>query len=223
MAKQTEIGYEASQEWADFQTGGTRIDAADLNHIEQGVTDACDAVDDLRTKRLPTYLVAQDGGTATQDLYLEPILGPCLILDLAERATYYDNGEDGDSHERTLLTSGADIDELRDSLSQRTVGEWTVFDFPNGLTIALRYTTETVKAEFPWGAIYYSGFTIAFPPGVFSQVLATDVSVHYKEGVWWVSPCQIESSKMDYYICNAKKQVDGVDVPMSFMLVGKTA
>ena len=118
MAKQTEIGYEASQEWADFQMGGTRIDAADLNHIEQGVTDACDAVDGLRTKRLPTYLVAQDGDTATQDLYQEPILGPCLILDLAERATYYENGEDGDSHERTLLTSGADIDDLRDSLSQ---------------------------------------------------------------------------------------------------------
>lgn len=118
MAKQTEIGYEASQEWQDFQTGGTRIDAADLNHIEQGVTDACDAVDDLRTKRLPTYLVAQDGDTATQDLYQEPILGPCLILDLAERATYYDNGEDGEPHERVLITSGAQIDADRKYISQ---------------------------------------------------------------------------------------------------------
>ena len=119
MAKQTEIGYEASKEWQDYQTGGTRIDAADLNHIEQGVTDACDAVDDLRTKRLPTYLVAQDGDTATQDLYQEPILGPCLILDLAERATYYDNGEDGEPHERALITSGAQIDADREYISQK--------------------------------------------------------------------------------------------------------
>lgn len=117
MAKQTEIAYEPTKEWADFQTGGTRIDAADLNNMEQGISDACAAVDQLRTKRLPTYLVAQDGDTATQDLYLETILGPCLILDLAERATYYDNGEDGEGHERTLITSGADIDALRDSLS----------------------------------------------------------------------------------------------------------
>ena len=127
MAKQTEIGYEASQEWADFQMGGTRIDAADLNHIEQGVTDACDAVDGLRTKRLPTYLVAQDGDTATQDLYQEPILGPCLILDLAERATYYDNGEDGDSHERVLITSGAQIDADRKYISHVQSGN-VLFD-----------------------------------------------------------------------------------------------
>lgn len=120
MAKQTEIAYEPTKEWQDFQTGGTRIDAADLNNMEGGIADACAAVDELRTKRLPTYLVAQDGDTATQDLYLETILGPCLILDLAERATYYDNGEDGEGHERTLITSGADINALRDSLS-RTV------------------------------------------------------------------------------------------------------
>ena len=118
MAKQEAIGYEVSKEWKDYQTGGTRIDAADLNHIETGVGDACGAVDELRTKRLPTYLVAQDGDTATQDIYQEPILGPCLILDLAERATYYDNGEDGEPHERVLITSGADIDALRDSISQ---------------------------------------------------------------------------------------------------------
>ena len=122
MAKQTEIGYEVSKEWQDYQTGGTRIDAADLNHIEQGVTDACDAVDDMRTKRLPTYLVAQDGDTATQDLYREPILGPCLILDLAERATYYDNGEDGELHERVLITSGSQIDADREYISQ-SIGE----------------------------------------------------------------------------------------------------
>lgn len=118
MAKQEAIGYEVSKEWQDFQTGGTRIDAADLNHIEGGVSEACNAIDELRTKRLVTYMVLQDGETATQDAYGEAILGPCLILDLAERATYYDNGEDGEAHERNLITSGADIDALRDSISQ---------------------------------------------------------------------------------------------------------
>ena len=118
MAKQTEIAYEPTKEWQDFQTGGTRIDAADLNNMEQGISDACAAVDELRTKRLPTYLVATGGDTATQDVYQGAILGPCLIVDLATATTYYDNGEDGEGHERTKLTSGADIDDLRDSLSQ---------------------------------------------------------------------------------------------------------
>lgn len=118
MAKQTEIAYEPTKEWQDFQTGGTRIDAVDLNNMEQGISDACAAVDELRTKRLPTYLVATGGDEATQDVYQEAILGPCLIVDLSTATTYYDNGEDGEGHERTKLTSGSDIDALRDSLSQ---------------------------------------------------------------------------------------------------------
>lgn len=125
MAEQTAIGYEQTKEWKQFQTGGTRVDADDLNRMEGGIVDACAGVDQLRTKRLPTYLVAQDGDTATQDLYLETILGPCLILDLAKRATYYDNGEDGDGHERILITSGSDIDALRDSLSRFAFGGYT--------------------------------------------------------------------------------------------------
>lgn len=139
MPKQEAIGYEVSQEWQDFQTGGTRIDAADLNHIEGGVSEACNAIDELRTKRLVTYMVAQEGDTATQDVYQEPILGPCLILDLAERATYYDNGEDGEAHERNLITSGADIDALRDSIS-RTVQT-------KSLTIA-EVSKDTVRDRF---------------------------------------------------------------------------
>lgn len=127
MAKQTEIAYEPTKEWQDFQTGGTRIDAADLNNMENGISDACAAVDELRTKRLPTYLVAQDGDTATQDVYQEAILGPCLIVDLATATTYYDNGEDDETHERTKLTSGADIDDLRDSLSHK-VGFYNASD-----------------------------------------------------------------------------------------------
>ena len=117
MAKQTEIDYE-STEWADDSVGGTPITATQLNRMEGGIADACAAVDQLRTKRLPTYLVATGGDEATQDVYQEAILGPCLIVDLATATTYYDNGEDGEGHERTKLTSGADIDDLRDSLSQ---------------------------------------------------------------------------------------------------------
>lgn len=117
MAKQTEIAYEPTKEWADFQTGGTRIDAADLNNMEQGIADACAAVDELRTKRLPTYVVLEGGDTETQDAYAEPILGPCLILDLATRTTYYESGGDEEGH-RKAITSGADIDALRDSLSR---------------------------------------------------------------------------------------------------------
>lgn len=116
MAKQTEIGYESTKEWQDYQTGGTRIDAADLNNMEQGIADACAAAGELRTKRLPTYVVLEGGDTATQDAYAEPILGPCLILDLATRTTYYESGGDEEGH-RKAITSGADIDALRDSLS----------------------------------------------------------------------------------------------------------
>ena len=116
MAEQTEIGYEG-KEWKSYQTGGTLIRATDLNNMEGGIADACNGVDELRTKRLPTYVVAQDGDTATQDVYTEDILGPCLILDLATRTTYYETGGDEEGH-RKAITSGADIDELRDSLSQ---------------------------------------------------------------------------------------------------------
>lgn len=120
MSKQTEIGYEAL-EWKDDAAGGTPIEAAALNRMEGGTSDACEGVDELRTRRLPTYLVAQDGETATQDVYSDPILGPCLILDLAERATWYENGEDGEAHQRTLITSGSDVDEIRDSVSRVTL------------------------------------------------------------------------------------------------------
>ena len=119
MAEQTEIAYEG-KEWQSYQTGGTLIRAVDLNNMEKGISDACAGVDDLRTKRLPTYVVAQDGDTATQDVYTEDILGPCLILDLATRTTYYETGGDEEGH-RKAITSGADIDDLRDSLSQTVV------------------------------------------------------------------------------------------------------
>lgn len=118
MAEQTEIGYEG-KEWQSYQTGGTLVRATDLNNMEQGISDACAGVDELRTKRLPTYVVAQDGDTATQDVYMEDILGPCLILDLATRTTYYETGGDEEGH-RKAITSGDDIDELRDSLSRMT-------------------------------------------------------------------------------------------------------
>ena len=118
MAKQTEIGYEAPTEYKPYQTGGTLIRASELNAMNGGIADACAGVDELRTKRLPTYVVAQDGDTATQDVYMEPILGPCLILDLATRTTYYETGGDEEGH-RKAIVSGADVDDLRDSLSQK--------------------------------------------------------------------------------------------------------
>lgn len=130
MAEQTEIGYEQTKEWQQFQTGGTRVDADDLNRMEGGIADACAGVDELRTKRLPTYVVAQDGDTATQDVYMEDILGPCLILDLATRTTYYETGGDEEGH-RKAITSGADIDELRDSLSR--------IDFSSSQIAAVRF------------------------------------------------------------------------------------
>ena len=144
MAEQTVIGYEQTKEWQQFQTGGTRVDADDLNRMEGGIVDACDAVDELRTKRLPTYVVAQDGDTATQDVYMEDILGPCLILDLATRTTYYETGGDEEGH-RKAITSGADIDELRDSLSQlngrmangRLSFSWEYGSGPTGLRIKI--------------------------------------------------------------------------------------
>ena len=144
MAEQTAIGYEQTKEWQQFQTGGTRVDADDLNRMEGGIVDACDAVDQLRTKRLPTYVVAQDGDTATQDVYMEDILGPCLILDLATRTTYYETGGDEEGH-RKAITSGDDIDELRDSLSQlngrmangRLSFSWEYGSGPTGLRIKI--------------------------------------------------------------------------------------
>ena len=122
MAEQTAIGYE-SLEWKDDASGGTPIEAAALNRMEGGIADACAGVDELRTRRLPTYVVAQDGDTATQDVYSDDILGPCLILDLATRTTYYETGGDEDGH-RKALVSGADVDELRDSVSQIGAKLW---------------------------------------------------------------------------------------------------
>ena len=116
MAKQTEIAYEG-KEWKSYQTGGTLVRAADLNNIENGIVETCAGVDELRTKRLPTYVVAQDGDTATQDVYSEDILGPCLILDLATRTTYYETGGEEGGH-RKALVSGDEIDDIRDSVSQ---------------------------------------------------------------------------------------------------------
>lgn len=161
MAKQTEIGYEAPTEYKPYQTGGTLVRAAELNAMNGGIADACAAVDELRTKRLPTYLVAQDGDTATQDLYLEPILGPCLILDLAKRATYYDNGEDGEGHERTLITSGSDIDALRDSLSQlsgRMANNRLSFSWEYGSgTTGLRIKIDGSNVAFIGAGAYVAG------------------------------------------------------------------
>ena len=162
MAEQTAIDYE-SLEWKDDAAGGTPIEAAALNRMEQGIADACAGVDQLRTKRLPTYLVATGGDEATQDVYQEAILGPCLIVDLSTATTYYDNGEDGEGHERTKLTSGADIDDLRDSLSHitldagniRGVSFWGSSAAYCGITISFSNDTVGVLTMDGGGGIRY--------------------------------------------------------------------
>lgn len=110
------IDYEA-KEWADGSGGGTPIMASDLNRIENGIADSALGVDTLN-KRLVTYLVAQDGDTAQTDIYGDTITGPCLVLDLAERATYYLPGADDESQDRVLIVSGSDVDAIRDSVSR---------------------------------------------------------------------------------------------------------
>lgn len=108
MAKQAAIGYEVSNEWKPYDTGGTLVRATNLNHIEQGIANACAGVDQLRTKRLPTYLVASDGDTAENDINDEAIFGPSLILDLSDSTLWYDNGEDGEVHRRDKVVSGSE-------------------------------------------------------------------------------------------------------------------
>ena len=172
MAKQTEIAYEPTKEWQDFQTGGTRIDAADLNNMENGIADACAAVDQLRTKRLPTYLVATGGDEATQDVYQEAILGPCLIVDLATATTYYDNGEDGEGHERKKLTSGADIDDLRDSLSQTASDTgWTSF---SGVSGSWRVIGRVLYLRFVGSSFAFGDTSVATLPESFRPSVNVD-------------------------------------------------
>lgn len=211
MAKQTAIGYEVSEEWQDYQTGGTRIDAENLNHIEQGISDACDAADELRTKRLPTYIVASDGDTATQDVYQENILGPCLILDLATRTTYYENGEDGEGHERTALVSGDDIDDLRDSVSQITisgitadVGSQTVdceaifLAATNELCIAVPVSSQGNAIPLSEsGGIYYGSVTIDASENVsFSAGVVSSIQALTRNGMMWVLRSVINVSQI---------------------------
>ena len=191
MAKQTEIGYAPTKSWQDFQTGGTRVDAADLNNMEQGIADACSGVDELRTKRLPTYLVASGGDTATQDVYSADILGPCLIVDLATATTYYDNGEDDDAHERTKLVSGADIDSLRDSVSQCAQsrrGALLDITYANLQTLnpgcySVGNGSSTVAGD-PTGSTYSTGWIIVFSASEHRIAAITALSGNSGSGIY---------------------------------------
>ena len=148
MAEQTAIDYD-SLEWKDDAAGGTPIEAAALNRMEGGIADACAGVDQLRTKRLPTYVVTEDGDTATQDAYGEDILGPCLILDLETRTTYYEAGTDEEGH-RKAITSGADIDAIRDSVSRIDIGDGATFSadtFEDGSSIILEVNGLQLQAK----------------------------------------------------------------------------
>lgn len=158
-------------DWKDDAAGGTPITAAELNRMETGISDACAGVDRLVGKRLQTFLVASDGSTATQDIYSESIVGPCLVLDLALRATYYVPA-DGD---RVLLTSGSDIDTLRDSVSQiktetetleisygkvRKIGNVVFFDISRNVDFSLGSWEQYKLGTLPAGFRPSSGVTL---------------------------------------------------------------
>ena len=230
MAKQTEISYESTKEWKDFQTGGTRIDASDLSNMEAGITDAWAGVDELRTKRLPTYLVAENGDTATQDVYLADILGPCLILDLSTRTTYYDDGEDGEGHERKAITSGDDIDALRDSVSQKTVGgitanvggqtvdcEAVFLAVTNDLYIAVPVSSRGNSIALAQsGGIYYGSVVISAPENVnFSAGTVSSIQALTRNGMMWVLRSVISVKQLTITVAAS---IATADQPYSLMV-----
>lgn len=126
LAEPTEDSDAATKNYVDTTSlpvsGGTMT--GPVNMSNQSIQNLAEPTDDsdAATKsyvdgRLRTYLVLQNGDTATQDAYAETIVGPCLILDLATKTTYYDNGEDGDTHERTPLVSGNDVATLKSEVA----------------------------------------------------------------------------------------------------------
>ena len=84
------INYEA-REWRDDEIGGTEIDSTALNHMEQGISEACAGVDLLNSKLL-TYLVESEGDTAEQDVNGAAILEPCYVYDIEKGTVYFAPG-----------------------------------------------------------------------------------------------------------------------------------
>ena len=228
MAEQTAIDYK-SLEWKDDATGGTPIEAAALNRMEQGIADACAGVDQLRTKRLPTYVVAQDGDTATQDVYMEPILGPCLILDLATRTTYYETGDDEEGH-RKAITSGSDIDALRDSLAQKTVSgitadvggqtvncEAVFLAATNDLSIAVPVSSQGNSIALAQsGGIYYGSVVISAPENLnFSAGTVSSIQALTRNGMMWVLRSVISVKQLTITVAAS---IATADQPYSLMV-----
>ena len=135
MARE-ELAY-TGREWKDFQDGGTRINADDLNNMEGGIANMTAAINKVNATVL-TYIVASAGDTATTDINGAPITGPCYVEDLSNGNRWLDKG-DGTARVRTGV-SVAEYEALRDSVDRRIVDDigGTIFQHPQ---------TRNVEAE----------------------------------------------------------------------------
>ena len=92
--------------------------------------------------------------------------------------------------------------------------------FPNGLSVASRYTTESIKATKTYGSMYYDDYSMQIPSGVFSEILHASITIHSASGLWFTSLKPVQAQAIPYYIVSAVKQEPMDDIPMSFFLVG---
>lgn len=95
-----------------------------------------------------------------------------------------------------------------------------MWEFPNGLSIASRYTSESIKATKTYGSMYYDDFSMQIPSGVFSEILHASITIHNASGLWFTSLKPVQAQTIPYYIVSAVKQELVDSVPMSFFLVG---
>lgn len=95
-----------------------------------------------------------------------------------------------------------------------------MWDFPNGVSVASRYTTESIKATKAYGSMYYDDFTMQIPSGVFSKILHASITVHSASGLWFTSLKPVQTQAIPYYIVSAGKQEPMDNIPVSFFLVG---
>ena len=104
------------REWKDDRAGATPIDAAALNRMETGIADSAAGVNAIN-RRVLTYLVAESGDTATQDVNGAAIVAPCMVYEASTGKTWYDAG--GDAARVRVGASADEVKSLRDSVSQK--------------------------------------------------------------------------------------------------------
>ena len=95
-----------------------------------------------------------------------------------------------------------------------------MWEFPNGLSVASRYTNESIKATKAYGSMYYDDFTMQIPSGVFSEILHASITIHSASGLWFTSLKPVQTQAIPYYIVSAVKQEQTDGIPISFFLVG---